>query len=405
MSRFIVGSSFVLMCVVIVGAQPPQAPAPRRIPVEEWVKQLGSDDARERDTAEKSLSVLAVDPPSELLAATNSADRDLRAAAVRVTEAMQWNLVARKLPRGVRFAEQGRVDLFVAATAAWKLKADDERLWVPAQDLGRRLIKEGDMVREYKPNNCPSAYADYATYIRLHKPRSTRLDDRYLRPDPQELTPPVLFVNEQIQSEGVLCPTGFLNTLIVSRNNVRTMLGIQHSVLFVNGDVTTERSVTSSVIVCDGDFTISDPQSGLWCVLVIARGNITVEGDSSRSVLIAGGKVKGKGTGYTRDLYVCHNTHNEPNPLGFVTFFELHRVGIEAKAADKVVSITAIKAGSAAALAGFKAGDVVVAVGDKKPADVEALRRALRGALALGDAAVTVTRDGKPVQIKLALPE
>ena len=41
-----------------------------------------------------------------------------------------------RLPRSERFARRGQVDLYVASTAANKLKADDDRLWLPAFDLG-----------------------------------------------------------------------------------------------------------------------------------------------------------------------------------------------------------------------------------------------------------------------------
>jgi hypothetical protein len=46
----------------------------------------------------------------------------------------------------------------------WDLKADDERLWEPALDLGRRLIKKADMTGDRKPHNCPSSFKDFATY-------------------------------------------------------------------------------------------------------------------------------------------------------------------------------------------------------------------------------------------------
>ena len=44
-------------------------------------------------------------------------------------------------------------------------------------------------------------------------------------------------------------------------------------------------------------------------------------------------------------------------------------------------------------------------VGGKKPTDAESLRRLLRDALALGDAAVKLKRDTDTHSVKVALPE
>ena len=51
---------------------------------------------------------------------------------VRERERIELN----RLPRSERFAKRGQIDLYVASTAANKLKADDDRLWLPAFDLG-----------------------------------------------------------------------------------------------------------------------------------------------------------------------------------------------------------------------------------------------------------------------------
>jgi S1-C subfamily serine protease len=95
----------------------------------------------------------------------------------------------------------------------------------------------------------------------------------------------------------------------------------------------------------------------------------------------------------------------ESNPLNFITFFELRRVGLEVKAADGAVRVSAVAAGKACEKAGVKAGDTILEVNGKKPADAEALRRLLRDALAVGDAAVKLQRGNDTLTVKLALPE
>ncbi len=383
---------------------PPQAPPPRRIPVEELVKQLASADTAKREAAEKRLGAIALDPPPELLAATKADDADLRERASKIAQAMSWNVVATKLPRGQRFAEQGRVDLFVAATAAWNLKPDDDRLWEPAVDLGRRLIEKADMTGNRKPHNCPSSFRDYATYKRLVPPRFKRLDELYTRPDPQQANPPVLWYQEAVQAPGVSSPTGIIHNLIISRGTVQTEKTVQASVMFVSGDMTSRGVVISSVIVCDGDVTVID--SDIDQALVVARGNITVKGSARRAVLIAGRKVT---LGDKREPKSVHHFNvikeNEPNPLGFITFFELSRVGLEVKLADGAVRVAAVAAKKAGDKAGLKVGDAILDVNGKKPADGESLRRLLRDALAVGDAAVKLHRGDKTETVTLSLPD
>ncbi len=383
---------------------PAQAPPPRRIPIEALVKQLASADVTQREEAEKRLIAIALDPPPELLAAATSDDPNQRERASKVAQAMRWNVVATRLPRGQRFAEQGRVDLFVAATAVWSLKPDDDRLWEPAQDLGRRLIEKAEMKGDRKPHNCPSSFRDYATYKRLVPPRFKRLDELYTRTDPQQANPPVLWYQEAVQARGLVCPTGIINNLIVSRGSVWTEKTIQASVVFANGDVTSRGVMLSSVVVCDGNVTVTD--SDIAQALVVARGNITVKGRAACATLIAGGKVT---LGDPRKPKSEHHfnviVENEPNSLGFITFFELSRVGLEVKVADGAVQVAKVEAKSESEKAGVKVGDAILDVNGKKPADGESLRRLLRDALAVGDATVNLQRGKDTINVKLSLPD
>lgn len=95
----------------------------------------------------------------------------------------------------------------------------------------------------------------------------------------------------------------------------------------------------------------------------------------------------------------------ESNPLGFITFFELRRIGLEVKTAKGAVKGAAVKAGLPSETAGLKVGDTILDVNGKKPADAESLRRLLRDALAIGDATGKLQRGDKTVTVKLSLPE
>ncbi len=102
-----------------------------------------------------------------------------------------------------------------------------------------------------------------------------------------------------------------------------------------------------------------------------------------------------------------HRVEDEEHrkPLGYITFFELSTVGIEAKAAGKAVQITAVADDKPFAAAGVKVGDVVTAVNGKTPDSPESLRRLLRDALAIGDATVQIRRGDKTATVKVSLPE
>ncbi len=323
-----------------------------------------------------------------------------QAPAPRVAESE----VVKRLPRGQKFAEQGRIDLFVAATAVWDLKPDDERLWVPALDLGKRLIEKAELKGDRKPTGGPCWFKDYAHYRRAVNPGFVRTDGPYVCPDPQEANPPRLFIREAIQAAGVDSPTGFATNLIVSRGSVLQTGGmIQHADVYANGDVTS-RSVACGVIVCDGDVVID---GNIFKGLIVARGTITVKGSANGATLVAGGKATVEAQRKLVDEKNSYNVikENEPNPLGFITFFELSRVGLEVKAADKVVTVAKVTAGSAAEKAGLKVGDMVLEANGKKPADAESLRRLLRDALAVGDAAVKLQRGTDTVTAKVSLPD
>jgi hypothetical protein len=307
----------------------------------------------------------------------------------------------RLLARGKRFAERGQVDLLVTVTAAWRLKADDLRMWEPAADLGRKLIEKAEMAeRDRQPQDTPSSCKDFATFLDRFKPQFKRLDETYFRPDPDKADPPVPGYDEMIQAPGVVDPKGIDYCLVLSRGSVQTERGIQHSVVFANGDVVARTIIQSAVIVCDGDVAVVERHIGRS--VIVARGNITAKWGASNIALMAGGKVEFENKKIMKGYHLI--VEGKPNTLG-ITFFELARIGLDVKAVDKTVTVEKVAAKSASEKAGIKAGDVILDVGGKKPADAESLRRLLRDALAIGDATVKIQRGDKTETVKVALPE
>jgi hypothetical protein len=306
------------------------------------------------------------------------------------------------LARSKNFAEQGRIDLFVVATAALKLKTDDLRLWEPAADVGRKLIEKAEMKGDRKPQDTPSSFKDFATYLEDWKPTFTRTDETYFRPDPDKAIPPRAFYYEVIQAPGVVDPGGIASCLILSRGGVQAGTGIAASVVFANGDVTARTIMQSVIIVCDGDVTVAERQIGRS--VIVARGNITAPA-AGTVTLMAGGKVTLEHKPVNRGGGPPSLIMEKQSKMLGVTFFELATVGLEVKAAEKVVGVANVAARSAAQKAGLKAGDAILEVGGKKPDSAESLRRLLRDALAVGDATVKVRRGRDTLSVKMSLPE
>ena len=163
-----------------------------------------------------------------------------------------------------------------------------------------------------------------------------------------------------------------------------------------------ERS-DSSVIVCDGDVHVA--RRDISQSLVIARGNISVQGGVSCSVLVAGGKVTIGNPFKLEPERFNVVAEREVKALGFVTFFELSTVGIEVKVVDKTVTVGTLAAGKPCAQAKLKVGDTLLTVNSKKFESAESLRRALRDALAVGDATVTFRRGDKTETATVVLPD
>jgi hypothetical protein len=380
----------------------PAAPAPRPIPVDELVRQLVAPDPAARAAAEARLSGLTLAPPAALLALAAGPDGDARARAARAARAMRGNAAAPALVRGERFAAGGRVDLFVAATGGWDADPDDPRLWDPALRVGRALMARTGRKSHIGVRSDPSGCPDFAEYIRRRNPRITRSDRPHACLDPTKLNPPRFFLIEAVQAPGVVSPWGLNGTLVVSRGGVRADRGVSESLVLATGDLTIKNELIGSEVVCDGDVTIGDHVE--WST-VVARGDIRVGTQVCSAELVAGGVVV---VGQPREndaRRVNVIREREPRALGWVRFFELADVGVSARAAGGDVAVAAVAAGSAGARAGLRAGDVVLEAGGRRPADADGLRRALRDALAAGDAAVRVKRGAEALTVRVALPD
>jgi hypothetical protein len=308
----------------------------------------------------------------------------------------------RVLGPGRVFSAKGWVDLFVAATKAWNLPADDDRLWQPPLDLAWVLVKKADFrwsLAVRPGRSFPRTMAEFRDRL---KPRFIRADQSYEQEKVLPTDVPSQVYPGGIMAPGVSSPWALGHNIVVSRGDVRTGGPLGDSIVFADGDVRVGTFLAATVLVCDGNVTVEDRVFGS---LVIARGSIRVNGQSiSDSTLVAGGTVR---TGYRvippdQGIVI---TEKEKIPFRFVTFFELAAVGVEAEAVAGDVWVSAVTDGKPFAKAGARAGDTVIGVNGRRPDSVESLRRLLRDALAVGDATVTVTRAGKVETLRVTLTD
>jgi hypothetical protein len=301
--------------------------------------------------------------------------------------------------RAERSSPSGEIDLFVAATVTWDLKPDDDRLWAPGFKLGAKVFEKAGMTGLRRPSY-PGVGGDFQKYRSGAKPRFIRTEGVYSQPEKDADGKPLLAWSEAVQSTGVDNPKS-LSGVVVSRGPVSAKAPINRALILATGDVVAGNDMNDSVVICDGDVRVAGHMN---LCLVIARGKIAV-GEATASDLYAGKTVTvAKPFSRVEGLEVLVS-ENEPKTFGFITFFELARIGLEVKVADGAVQVSKVVAGKASEKAGLKVGDVILEANGKKPADAESLRRLLRDALAVGDATVKVQRGKDTISVKLTLPE
>ncbi|MBX9625994.1 MAG: PDZ domain-containing protein [Gemmataceae bacterium] len=309
------------------------------------------------------------------------------------------------LAAGRAFAAAGKVDRFVATTAGWKLLADDPRLWRPVFDLAGRLVDKSAGPDPWLPRDRVTAFAAAADRrelpedtiaVRSDHPHRQRERDVFGRQQPSS--------PEWVIAPALSSPLSMRRTAAVARGPVRVPFAFLDSIVLTNGDITVGPGATAGVIVvADGDIEVGD---GLEDSLVIARGDVRVKKGVVRSTVVAGGRVAVGNAGDTLPVpFKPVIVGNEPNPFGFVSWFELSQVGVAGEAADGGVAVTRVVAGRPFAAAGVRKGDLVVKVREHPVGTPEEFRRRVRDAHALtAEAVVHLRRDGQPFTVRVPLP-
>ena len=395
-------ASGVLVGGGVVSAEPPAtAPPPRPAAqhIEELVRLLGSEDFAEREQATRALCALDLNGlPPELYLATKSPDPEVRKRAETVITALRRRAERQALGPPAVFAKSGRVDLLVASAAAWHVPVEDDRVWQTVLDVASDLDRRAKFCWALTGRRPAVPTASF--WLVCLKPQFVRSGVTFDVPAKNDVDP---WWPGGVVAPAVTAAQNLNRTLILSRGPVRPARAIAESVVLANGNVSSN-GLNVSVVVCDGNV---DVVGRAYRSIVIARGDITVD-RAANSTFVAGGRVTIREVPPPRagaPLQPVVVNQGERNPLGFITFFELSRVGLEVTDAAGAVRVKAVAGGGAFARAGAKAGDVIDGVNGAKPDSAESLRRLLRDALAVGDATVTVRRGDKVESLRVVLPE
>jgi hypothetical protein len=374
--------------------------------VAELIRQLGSDEFAVRERASARLAALdAKEPPAELLRAASSPDPEVRRRAAAAAKAIRDREVARVMGPAGRFAAAGALDRYVASSAAWDLPADDERVWKPLRDLVPVLVGKAGYRGEPRELAFTINRGDGAggvTVIRSGRPY--RLHKRVPESEGGR-------AHEAVIAPEVTVPAGDHLYAAVSRGPVRVDAALNQSVVLANGDVSIgvrppyPGICAGSIVVADGNVEVGGKVIG---ALIVARGDILIHHFTEFSRLVAGGRVTVKNQiDIPKDQVarVGQIEEHQPNPFGFVTWFELSQVGVEAAKGDGGVAVKALAAGKPFAAAGVRAGDLVTKVGEHPVATPEEFRRRVRdGHAVAAEATLAVRRDGQPLTVRVALP-
>jgi hypothetical protein len=181
--------------------------------------------------------------------------------------------------------------------------------------------------------------------------------------------------------------------LLVSSRGTRLTGTLDSSVVLSGGPVEIGGSCDHSIVVCDGGLKCHGIPGGS---LIIARGDVEFTGvEVVRCRIITAGTVRFATRQRRRNVEV---QEHEPNPLGFIKWFDPARVGITVEAADGGVRVKA--AGKSFAAAWLRAGDLISAIDGEAVKSPEDFRLLLRAKLADGGRmALAVRRAGRDLTI------
>jgi hypothetical protein len=322
--------------------------------------------------------------------AIKSGDAEVARRAREILETLDRKERERAFVKFADLAKQGAIDQVVERFVRREKWDDETACWQVLAELAGRLT---DLEKKtYGSAGLPALDTVPARDFRRYAATLSRqgYDFKILsdpRPSPAEVRRCRAIRSEELTARATLG-----NCLIASSGQVKAG-PIHQSVIFA-GESVEAGDVSQSLIVCDGDFTA---RTDIVNCLIIARGSIRCPSMVTNSRLIAGGEVR---YAKAEDLLDTKVREKEPNPLGFVTFFDPAKAGLAVETAEGGVRVKAADKDKPFARAGLRADDLVLTLDGTAAKDAETFRRLLRAKLAVpGEMTFKVRRGDKALDI------
>jgi len=350
--------------------------------VQQLINRLGSKKFKVREEAERQLLEREDAAPAlQRVLQMPGADPEVARRATQILAEFQQREARRALKTLQTLGEQGEVDLFVERFVRRHQWDPPDSAWQVLGELAQKLAQlEAQGPRKANlPRSPHILFSDFRQYYALVQPKTLEFAQRRLRP--------CLVRGEEV---GVKVLAG---SLVATSGNFRA-IELLGSAIFAGGSVTVA-DMASCIIVCDGEFKAST----VFDCIVIARGPVQCHGVIRNSLIVSVGSVRvPKGT-TVEDTVI---KEKEPNPLGFVKFFDPAREGITVEKAEGGLRVKTATEGKRFARAGLRAGDVVTAIDGEAVKDTELFRRLLRRKLAEEkDAVFKVRRGEKTLEVSV----
>lgn len=361
----VVGLSFVATILVAQDAKKDILPQRARA-IQRLIDELDSPHYRTREAATRALGEMEESLPA-LGRALQSPSAEVRRRAEMIIAVIQGRQRHRALAADMAKGKRVAIDLLV------------ERLVHKGKDAER---KEREAVVEIA--RAMLAWANSVSGSERQVSQVLRLND---------------LSSFKYVSAGKWCEDRFAEREWIELRSLDTKSTIQDSVLLCNGSLVID-SLYKDLAFVSGDVWVGRavPQRSICRSLVFCDGNMIVY-TAAESVIVATGKVNVVDENDSFDNVILENARN---PLPFLTLFDAALEGIEVQPARDGAQVTKIQDGKPFARAGFRKGDLMVAVGDTKITSADDFRRTLRRLVAEKAKGVyRILRAGKALEIPI----
>jgi hypothetical protein len=355
-------------------------PAPPAPDTARLVRDLGSTDYKAREAATRRLLEWETLPPA-LRAALKSGDAEVARRArriIRVITQREENAAFGKL---TEFARRGEIDRLAELLVRRPKWGDEDACWQALVELNAKLFDlESKVYRRTSFTSRPRLGDGAPPQVRTKLRR--RVAARRASIDLSHM---------DVRAEHIVVKTTDLSYLVSTRSTQAQ--SIFESMLVGGGTLDVWYS-KCLVIVCDGDVKCSNANRSL----IIARGDVQFSGSVINCHVIAGGSVRFLPAPEYQQRRDNQVTEQEPNPLGFIKWFDPASVGVTVEAAPGGVRVKA--AAKSFAAAGLRAGDLLTALDGEAVKSPDDFRLLLRAKLADGGKmALAVRRAGQDLKI------